>query len=136
MGNYALFLELENILSMTDILADKGMYVATAKLAASLPFGGIVLAVFAVVSTVSVATLYDSTSYTLASTVTRELGANMNPSRRQRLFWALVTGVLPIFIMFVGGLEIIRLGVVIVSVPILFIGIAMAVSLVKSLNSE
>jgi choline-glycine betaine transporter len=60
----------------------------------------------------------------------------MNPSRWQRLFWALVTGVLPIFIMFVGGLEIIRLGVVIVSVPILFIGIAMAISLVKSLNSD
>ena len=135
-GNYALFLELENILLVTDILADEGMYVATAKIAASLPFGGAVLAVLAVVSIVSVATLYDSTSYTLASTVTMELEANMNPSRWQRLFWALVTGVLPIFIMYVGGLEIIRLGVVIVSVPILFIGIAMAISLVKSLNSS
>ena len=136
LGNYALFLELENILPVTHILADNGMYVATAKIIASLPFGGVMLAALAVVSTVSVATLYDSTSYTLASTVTMELEVNMNPSRWQRLFWAFVTGILPIFMMFVGGLEIIRLGVVVVSVPILFIGIAMAVSLVKSLKSE
>ena len=45
-------------------------------------------------------------------------------------------GVLPIFMMLVGGLQVIRLGVLIGSFPVLFIGIGMAISLVKSLNQS
>ena len=136
MGNYALYLELENMLPLSAILADSGMNVATAQIVASLPYGALALAVLAVVSSVSVATTYDSASYTLAATVTAELGPNQNPTRGHRLFWALVIGVLPIFMMLVGGLQVIRLGVLIGSFPVLFIGIGMAISLVKSLNQS
>ena len=136
MGNYALYLELENMLPLSAILAESGMNVVTARIVASLPHGAIALAVLAVVGSVSVATTYDSASYTLAATVTAELGANQNPTRGHRLFWALVIGVLPIFMMLVGGLQVIRLGVLIGSFPVLFIGIGMAISLVKSLNQS
>ncbi len=83
---------------------------------------------------VSVATTYDSASYTLAAAATVELEANTNPNRWHRLFWALTIGVLPLFLLVVGGLQVIRISSLIASFPVLFMGIAMAVSLVKSLR--
>jgi BCCT family betaine/carnitine transporter len=134
MGNYALFLQLEGIVPLTRILADQGMDAATTAILLSLPFGKVALFLFAVVCIVSLATTYDSASYTLAAAATVELEANTNPSRPHRLFWALVTGVLPVFMLAVGGLQIIRISSLIASFPVLFMGVAMAVSLVKSLR--
>ena len=136
LGNYALFLEIEGLLPVSDILAEAGMSVATAKILASLPAGTVALATMAVVSIVSAATSYDSASYTIAATVTQELEAAENPGRAHRLFWALVLGTLPLFMLFVGGLQIIRLAALLASFPILFAGVAMAVSLTKSLRAD
>ena len=38
--------------------------------------------------------------------------------------------------MFVGGLDVIRSGVLIASLPLLFVGVAMAISLRKSLHQD
>ena len=94
------------------------------------------LSVFALVSVISVATTYDSASYTLASTATSELKEGENPARWHRLFWAAMLGMLPIFMMLVGGLPIIRSAVLIGSLPLLLIGVAMAVALTKSLRQH
>ena len=59
-----------------------------------------------------------------------------NPARWHRLFWAGVLGTLPIFMVFVGGLEVIRSGVLIASLPLLLVGLAMACALVKSLRQH
>ena len=91
---------------------------------------------FALVSMISVATTYDSASYTLASTATWELKEGDDPARWHRLFWAGVLGLLPILMMWVGGLQIIRSGVLIASLPLLFVDVAMAVSLRKSLRAD
>jgi BCCT family betaine/carnitine transporter len=134
LGNYSLSLELNESFSVTQSLADNGMYVTVENIISTLPFGAWALALFIVVSVISVATTYDSASYTLASTATAELKEGDNPARWHRLFWALILGLLPIFMMFVGGLQIIRSGVLLASVPLLFVGVAMAYSLVKSLR--
>jgi BCCT family betaine/carnitine transporter len=134
MGHYALFLQLEGIAPLTRILEEQGMEAATTAMLLSLPFGKAVLFLFAVICIVSVATTYDSASYTLAATATVELEANTNPNRTHRLFWALVTGILPLAMLMVGGLQVIRISSLIASFPVLFVGVAMAVSLVKSLR--
>jgi BCCT family betaine/carnitine transporter len=134
MGNYAIFLQLEGLAPLAQIFAEHGMDAATTATLLSLPFGKIALFLFAVICMVSVATTYDSASYTVAATATVELGADENPSRWHRLFWAFVTGVLPLFMIVVGGLQIIRISSLIASFPVLFIGVAMAISLVKSLR--
>ena len=136
LGNYSLWLELDNRFSVTDSLAAEGMYVTVAKVISTLPVGSLALAVFTVVSVISVATTYDSASYTLASTATVELREGDNPARWHRLAWAFILGTLPIFMMSVGGLQIIRSGVLIASLPLLFVGGAMMVSLSKSLRSD
>jgi BCCT family betaine/carnitine transporter len=135
-GNYALFLELNQLLPVSQILVEQEMNVATTKVLLSLPFGPVALAIFALVAMISVATTYDSAAYTLASTATAELKANSNPARWHRVFWALASGVLPLTMMFLGGMDIIRLGVLVASFPILFIGIAMAISLRRSLRES
>ncbi len=136
MGNYSLALELNNVMSVTGSIAEHGMYETVAKIISTLPFGSLALFVFALISVVSVATTYDSASYTLASTATLELTEGENPARWNRLVWAGVLGMLPIFMMLVGGLPIIRSGVLIASLPLLIVGVAMAVALSKSLRQH
>jgi len=136
MGNYSLSLELNNVMSVTGSLAEQGMYVTVANVLATLPLGPLTLSLFAFVSIISVATTYDSASYTLASTATSELKEGENPARWNRLVWAGVLGLLPIFMMLVGGLPIIRSGVLIASLPLLVVGVAMAVALAKSLRQH
>jgi BCCT family betaine/carnitine transporter len=136
MGNYSLSLELNNQLSVTRELAANGMYETVASIIGTLPFGTLTLSLFALVSVISVATTYDSASYTLASTATSELKENENPARWNRIVWAGVLGMLPIFMMLVGGLPIIRSGVLIASLPLLIVGVAMAVALTKALRQH
>lgn len=136
LGNYSLSLELSGAMSVTGDLVEHGMYVTVVNVISHLPFGVAALSLFILVSVISVATTYDSASYTLASTATVELKVGENPARWHRLFWALILGLLPIFMMYVGGLEIIRSGVLVVSLPLLAVGVGMAVSLVKSLRQH
>ena len=136
MGNYSLSLELNGQLSVTQELAAHGMYETVARIIGTLPFGTLTLSLFALVSVISVATTYDSASYTLASTATSELKENENPARWNRIVWAGVLGMLPIFMMLVGGLPIIRSGVLIASLPLLIGGVAMAVALTKALRQH
>jgi len=136
LGNYSLYAELENVMSVTGVLAETDMYITVASVISTLPLGSLALAVFIVVSVISVATTYDSASFTLASTATSKLREGESPARWNRLFWAGVLGILPIVMMVVGGLQIIRSGVLIASLPLLIIGVAMAVSLAKSLHVD
>jgi BCCT family betaine/carnitine transporter len=136
LGNYSLWLELEGVLPVSTLLAENGMYDTAASIIASLPFSNLALAVFALVCIISVATTYDSASYTLASTSTVELREGDNPSRWLRLAFAAILGTLPIFMMFVGGLQIIRSGVLIASLPLLAVGVGMIVSLTRSLREH
>jgi len=136
LGNYSLSLELNEVISVTGSLQSEGMFVTVANVLATLPMSKMVLALFAVVSIISVATTYDSASYTLASTATRSLHEGDDPARWHRLFWAAVLGTLPIFMVFVGGLEVIRSGVLIASLPLLLVGVAMAAGLLKSLREH
>jgi BCCT family betaine/carnitine transporter len=136
LGNYSLSLELDQVISVTGSLKEEGMFVTVANVLDTLPFREGALALFALVSIISVATTYDSASYTLASTATKSLHEGDNPARWHRLFWAGVLGTLPIFMVFVGGLEVIRSGVLIASLPLLLVGLAMAGALIKSLRQH
>jgi BCCT family betaine/carnitine transporter len=132
LGNYSLALELTDAFSVTGSLTENGMFVTIENIISTLPFGVGALSLFIVVSVISAATTYDSASYTLASTATAELKDGEHPARWHRLFWALILCLLPIFMMYVGGLQIIRSGVLVASVPLLLVGVGMIVSLIKT----
>jgi len=136
LGSYSLSLELGGVLSVTGVMHENDMYVAVASVISTLPWSGFALALFVVVSAISVATTYDSASYTLASTATVELKEGENPARWHRVFWAFILGLLPVFMMFVGGLDIIRSGVLVASLPMLAVSIAIVFALMKSLRQH
>ena len=136
LGSYSLSLELDGTLSVTGVLHENGMYVAVASVISTLPWSNFALALFVIVSAISVATTYDSASYTLASTATTEIKEGENPARWHRVFWAFILGLLPLFMMFVGGLDIIRSGVLVASLPMLAVSVAIVFALMKSLREH
>ena len=67
---------------------------------------------------------------------TRRLAAGANPARWHRVFWAFALAVLPITLMVVGGLKAIQSTVLVVSLPLLVIGVLMTWSLIRTLRAE
>ena len=136
LGNYSLFVELHGEMSVTATMAEHGMFVTIANVLTTLPGGSFVLALYVLVSIIATATLFDSSAYIMASSASTELKEGTNPARWHCLFWAAMLGVLPVTFMVMGGLEIIRTGVLVASLPLFFVGVAMAISLIKSLRED
>jgi len=136
-GNYALHLELNNILNVSALMKDIGEAATITQVFLTLPFGSLAVAAFMVVSVIFVATTYDSASYTLASVSSKHLGVGETPARWNRVFWAFALGVLPVSLMFVdGGLKVILSTTIVVSLPLLFVGLLMALSLMRMLRED
>jgi BCCT family betaine/carnitine transporter len=136
-GNYALHLELNDILPVTQIMAQQSEATAITEVFATLPLGWLALAAFFVVAVVFLATTYDSASFTLASVSTRRLQAGENPARWLRVFWACALGVLPITLMFIeGGIKVVLSTTIVVSLPLIIVGYLMASSLLKLLRED
>ena len=134
LGNYAIYQELTNSLQIVDMVQNGQAAEAIVTIIASLPFGKIMLAVFCVVGVVFMATSFDSTSYTLAACASVEVGIEDEPARWQRLFWAFALVLLPIALMLVGGLDSLKTAVIITAIPLVFVYVMMAASLVISLK--
>lgn len=136
-GNYAMDLQLSNILDVQQVVNTSGEPKAIALIILALPWGELALGMFAVVSIVFLVTTYDSASYTLASVTTKALSEGQDPARLNRLFWAIALGVVPVALMYIdGGLKVILSTTIIVSLPLLFIGALMTYSLVKMLSQD
>ena len=136
LGNFALHLELSGqFLTTTLIHLGRGAH-AISGVVSSLPGGHVTLFLFTLMSVVFMATTFDSTSYALASCATKKLEAHQEPARWQRLFWAFTLVVLPLSLIYIGGLESLKLAVLISALPLVFVYIMMAVSLFFSLRDH
>ncbi len=135
-GNFGLYLELSDTLLVTEIARVSGEPAAIVAILDQLPLAALAILAFAVVSVIFSATTYDSASYILASSATRRLEAGDDPPRWHRLFWAITLTVLPLALMLIGGYEVLQTAVLVVSLPILGIGVLMSVALVKQLGAD
>ncbi|MCH9694504.1 MAG: BCCT family transporter [Gammaproteobacteria bacterium] len=137
MGNYSLFLELTQTVDFTGIMAAESGNAAIVAMLETLPMAALVIGVFSVIAIIFAATTYDSASYTLASSATLHLKAGDDPARWHRVFWALALGVMPVALMLLNGsLRPIQVILLVVSLPILLVGIVMSVALVRTLREE
>ena len=137
LGNYALHLDLAGLVNVTGIMASAGEAQAIAAVIGSLPLSRLALFVFVLVALVLLATTYDSAAYTLASVSTRRLEAGRNPARWNRLFWACALGVVPVTLMFVeGGIKVVLSATIVVSLPLVAVGVLLAVSLMRMLRQD
>jgi BCCT family betaine/carnitine transporter len=136
-GNYALHLELSNLVPLSELIAAGQEARAITEVFLSLPMGTLALCVFLIVAVIFLATTYDSASYTLASVSTKHLTVGHHPARYLRVFWAVALGIIPISLMFVeGSLKVILSATIIVSLPLLAVGYMMASSLLQQLRED
>lgn len=140
LGNFALHLQLNELLDVAAIMDGAGAPTAIIGVIASLPLASLVVPSFCLISLVFLATTYDSASYALASSASTSLAGNRPPARWHRLFWAFALAVLPTALLVgdSGGdrLRSLQTASLIASVPLFAICIVMAISLVRALNSH
>jgi BCCT family betaine/carnitine transporter len=135
-GNYSLYLQLNEVVDVLGVLKAADGSAAIVATLEAMPMASMVITVFTVMSIVFAATTYDSASYTLASSATLHLYAGEDPARWHRVFWAFALAVMPITLLFVGGLDTIKVMLLITSTPILVVGVFMSYSLVKTLQHD
>jgi BCCT family betaine/carnitine transporter len=137
MGNYSLYLELNGLVDITGIINSQSGDAAIIAMLETLPLAAIAIAVFSIIAIIFAATTYDSASYTLASSATLHLKAGDDPARWHRVVWAFALGVMPVALMLLDApLRPIQVILLICSLPILVVGVAMSMSLVKMLQSD
>ena len=135
-GNFGLSLELSGAVDVTRIMTEQNGAKAIVAILDQLPAAWLVIVIYALIALVFSATTYDSASYILASVATRRLPAGEDPDRWHRVFWALALAVLPLTLMFIGGLKVVQSATLIVSLPLIAVGGLMSVSLVKQLKKD
>ena len=89
----------------------------------TLPYGYILIILYALIATIFLCTTYDSCSYVLASTAMRQ--ASKRPSKSLRLVFAFLLIIQPILIMSLEGIDSIKYILVLSSVPLIAIYILM-----------
>ena len=136
LGNFGLWLEVKQGMDLTGMIDNAGGSMAITEMIFQLPFPALAAAVFCISAIVFSATTYDSASYILASNATRSLPAGEDPAIWQRLFWALMLGLLPLSLLFVGGQRVVQTAALIVSLPLLVIGIFISWSLIRLLKAD
>jgi len=135
-GNFGLSLELNGTLMVTEVMTEQGVPAAIVAIMDQLPLATAVIVIYALIALIFSATTYDSASYILASVATRRLPAGEEPERWHRVFWALALAVMPLTLMFIGGLKVIQSATLIVSLPLIGVGVLMSASLVKQLQAD
>jgi len=135
-GNFGLSLELNETVVVTRLMAEQGGPAAIVAILEQLPLAIMAVSIYALMALIFSATTYDSASYILASVATRRLPAGEDPDRWHRVFWAMALAVLPLTLMFIGGLKVIQSATLIVSLPLILVGVLMSVSLVKQLEAD
>ena len=102
----------------------------------TLPWPKFILVLFTLVCVIFASTIYDSSSYTLAASATEELPPTQHPARWHRVFWAFLLGLLPITLVYLGGLKPLQSAVTLVSVPLFAVIVLLTLSLFKSLRED
>jgi len=136
MGGYSLYIEVNGILDVQQILSQQGMSFLNALVIESMPLGKITLGVFTLLSIVFYATTIDSSAYVLSSICAKNLANDQEPKRWSRVAWALVLAVIAIGILRSGALDTVLSITVLSSVPLIPIICLLCVSLVRWLKQD
>lgn len=135
LGNYALYLELNQLFPVVETLNSTGAPAAIVGVLSTLPMSKFAVLIFTLVCVIFAATSYDSASYTLAASATKSLAPEDHPDRGHRVFWAFLLGLLPITLVYMGGLKPLQSAVTLASVPLYVVTVILTISLWRSINA-
>ncbi|TFB14075.1 BCCT family transporter [Filobacillus milosensis] len=135
MGNFGLYLQLTGAYDVVSVLNDQGAPIAIISIINQLPFAKFMVLIFVVLSVVFLATTFDSSSYILASVTQKEV-EDGEPERWNRLFWAFTLCILPLTLMFLGGLGTLQTASIVGGFPLIFIFFLLAWSFMRASNGD
>ncbi|WP_444944291.1 BCCT family transporter [Microbulbifer sp. ZKSA006] len=134
LGNYGVYLQFSGELDLVQVLNEQGATAAIFATLKTLPGSKLVILVYTVLALIFTATTFDSISYILAAVVQKEV--DEEPARWNRLFWAFALSVMPIALLFLGGLETLQTASVIGGVPLLIVALLLCISIVKAAHYD
>lgn len=134
--NYALYLQESKKLDVVGLLSSQGGPATIISILETLPLSKAVIVVFVLLAFIFLATSYDSICYSLASMTTKKLKVRQEPPRCLRVLWAFGITILPIILMFIGGLKPLQISSVIGSLPLMVIFAIMILSFFKDLKED
>lgn len=136
LGGYSIDLQINGGIDFSAIVNKDGPAVAIVELFKTLPLSSLVLLAVGISGIVMLATTFDSAAYTLACASTKELDEGEEPARNNRLFWCFAIAVLPVVLLFLGGLKTMQTAAVITGLPIMFILVFMMITTWKYLKED
>ncbi|MHA6346419.1 BCCT family transporter [Roseivivax sp. CAU 1761] len=136
LGGYGINLQMEGALDMVALVNEQGVAPAIIAMFETLPASKIVLLAVAVSGIVLLATTFDSAAYVMACAATKELDEGVGPERSNRLFWCAAISVLPLALLFLGGLKTMQTAAVLVGLPIMLILVCMMITVVSFLKQD
>ncbi len=136
MGNYAQWVDTTGVAPIAEIVNTDGGPAGIVATLDTLPYAGIVILLFCILSLIFAATTYDSASYILAAGATMHLPEGVEPARWHRVFWAVAIAIMPVTLIFEGNPDILTTVLLLVAFPLVFVGIAMTMSLLRLLKED
>lgn len=136
LGNFSLGLQMSGELDVLAVMAQSDGNQAIVASFDQLPLAGLAIGLFCFVSIIFSATTYDSASYILASSASHRLHPSEDPPRWHRSFWAVALAILPLTLMYIGGIKVAQTSVLVASLPILLTGVLSTIALIKSLQRD
>ncbi|WP_214884547.1 MULTISPECIES: BCCT family transporter [unclassified Exiguobacterium] len=134
LGNYGLYLHLSGTFDVISYMATYGPAPTIIAIISQLPFGSAVVGVFTVLAIIFLATTFDSSSYILASVTQKHV--EDEPLVWNRLFWAFALSIMPLTLMFLGGLETLQTASIVGGFPFIFIMILLGWSFMRVSSSD
>ena len=136
LGGYALHAELSGLYPVIENVLEISPSAAIAGLVKLLPAGSFWLCYLALMGLIFMTTTYDSASYVLAAGASRQLTGHGHPARWHRIFWAAALGLLPVALLFVGGLRELQTASLVASLPLIFVYGLLALSITRTLRKK
>jgi len=130
LGNYGLYLQLSGALDVIQIMNDQSANAAFYAVLGELPLSWLVTLAVVVLLSIFTATTFDSIAYILSSAA--EKNVNQEPARWHRLFWAFTLSLLPMSLLFLGGLQTLQTASIVSGVPLLVIALLLMISMVRA----
>lgn len=126
--NYGMHVHYNHLVDIASVMEKAGPARAIVEIFATLPLSSIVLPVLLVYAFISTATFINGVAYTLAMVTTKEISEDDEPSRLNRVVWALVLGTLAISLLMLGGLKPLQTASVLGGLPMMIVCIVIPIS--------
>ncbi|GGF24590.1 transporter [Halobacillus andaensis] len=134
MGNFGLYMQLTGQLDVIGFLDTNGAPATIIEIMNQLPLAKFIVLIFTILAIIFLATTFDSSSYILAAVVQKKVEGE--PLRWNRLFWAFALCIMPLTLMFLGGLETLQTASIVGGFPLIFIMFLLAWSFMKASNTD